>query len=164
MSMLTQEYLDALKEAATEATQGNWTWGLLDIPLNEMGEHIQKCVDMSPGEEFFLLGNEDDSLTIAHFGNGPTSKANSKFVCMARPEVTLDMLETIRCQQIVLSHIERLESDLILLAAKWRSDYAEVAEFEGGEYHCHPHLGRRHADELDAALRGWSEPADPHNN
>ncbi len=39
------------------------------------------------------------------------------------------------------------------LPAQWRRDYAEAAVMEG-EYPVHHHYGRRHADELEAALAG----------
>ena len=110
-----REYLAALKEVAQEATQGEWVWSVLAIPHSEIGASVQKCVDMSPGKEFYFLQTKDSEVNIAHYGNGPTSAANSRFASMTRPEVMLELIDvmenqanTITAQQQILNGLTEM--------------------------------------------------------
>ena len=89
---------EQLKQAALNAPKGKWEHFVLDKPLRDVPAYVEKCIDASPGKDFyFVMGQhpQGGEADICHVGNGPSAAALSAYIAAANPAVILALLECV---------------------------------------------------------------------
>lgn len=100
---------EQLKHAALKAPKGKWEHFVLDKPLRDVPAYVEKCIDASPGQDFyFVLGQhpEGGEADICHVGNGPSAEALATYIASANPSVILALLECVDALKDMLSEVE----------------------------------------------------------
>ena len=100
---------EQLKQDALKAPKGKWEHFVLDKPLRDVPAYVEKCIDASPGQDFyFVLGQhpEGGEADICHVGNGPSAEAIATYIAAANPSVILTLLECVDALKDMLSEVE----------------------------------------------------------
>lgn len=75
--------IEDLQELEALATPQPWEGNLkLPVPLGEVGNYVQECVNSSPGKDFQVIVGAEKY--VCHVGNGPTSQVNSILISTLR--------------------------------------------------------------------------------
>lgn len=109
---ITNAVLDELTEIAEAATQDEWKWGhtgtdTLEAAVAWMAETISKRD--SPDLWMVFCGDPDNEpITPAYTGNGPTSEANARYLCAAQPMNVYRLITEIKRGRNEIRRLTRL--------------------------------------------------------
>ena len=117
---------------STQHTPGAWTPFILDKPLAEVPDYVQKCILAGSGSEFFFVGAETLSgpVDVCHVGNGPCREANARLIAAA-PELLEELRKTLALYDSAIRSEHEGTSMLSNLLADADSARAVIAKATG---------------------------------
>jgi len=74
------------------------------LTATEIGEYVRKCVLVNDDAHFYVVVVEkpEGSADVCHVGNGPTSAANTDFICAAHDTAALAVALACALKEAVL--------------------------------------------------------------